>query len=143
LWYASATNRRKQITKSNRQQKSGDTTMGNVGFDFAGQKRAYEEKDVSALVAFFADDVEWIEYKNSAPPRLPHRMTDKETIRKFVQGVADADVKLQVSDEVIGDGRIAFCITCILADDRRGIEHVIIHLRDGKIVRQVDVEAWD
>jgi hypothetical protein len=48
-----------------------------------------------------------------------------------------------LSDEVIGPARAAFCVTCTLPNGNRIIENVIIHHRAGKIIRQVDVEAWD
>jgi hypothetical protein len=34
-------------------------------------------------------------------------------------------------------------VTCTLPNGNRIIEHVIIHHRAGRILRQVDVEAWD
>jgi hypothetical protein len=37
----------------------------------------------------------------------------------------------------------AFSLTCTFTDGRRTIEHTILHLKDGKITRQVEVEAWD
>ncbi len=39
--------------------------------------------------------------------------------------------------------RAAFMATCDLGDGRRAIENTVISLRDGLIVRQVEVEAWD
>jgi hypothetical protein len=57
--------------------------------------------------------------------------------------VKSSDVRLELSDEVLGTTRAAFCVTCTLPDGRRIIENVIVHLKEGKIIRQVDVEAWD
>lgn len=45
--------------------------------------------------------------------------------------------------EVLGEQRIAFACTVDLGAGRRIIEHVIADVRDGRIVRHVDVEAWD
>jgi hypothetical protein len=44
---------------------------------------------------------------------------------------------------VIGADRVAFSVDCALSDGRHIFEHVIAHVRDGQILRQVDVEAWD
>ena len=44
---------------------------------------------------------------------------------------------------MIGEERIAFAFLVTEPDGRHLIEHVILHLADGKIARQVDVEAWD
>ena len=45
--------------------------------------------------------------------------------------------------DTAGETRVAFCVTVAMASGKRIIEHVIVHLARGKIVRQVDVEAWD
>jgi SnoaL-like domain len=112
-------------------------------FDFAGFKRAFTEQDVPAWAAYFADDGEWIEYKHTHPPRAPRVMQGRREIAEFLGRVKSSNVKLEIEDEVIGPGRAAFRVWCTLPDERRIIEHVIIHYENGKIVRQVDVEAWD
>jgi len=48
-----------------------------------------------------------------------------------------------ISDEVLGEERIAFAFLVTWPDGRHYIEHVILHLVDGKIACQVDVEIWD
>lgn len=116
--------------------------MQQATFDFAGLKRAFKTLDIPALIEFYADDAEWLEYKPGAPPNAPRRMQGKKATHDFVQGVADYGVKLVIADEVIGDERLAFCITVYTPDGRLGIEHVILHHRAGMIQRQVDVEAW-
>ena len=39
--------------------------------------------------------------------------------------------------------RIAFSVDCAFPDGKHVFEHVIAYIEDGKILRQVDVEAWD
>lgn len=112
-------------------------------FDFAGFKRAFESQDVAAWLAFFADGAEWIEYRHSNPPRSPNRMVGREQIGAFLNRVKGSNLKLALSDEVLGPERAAFCVTCTLPSGNRIIENVIVHHSAGKIVRQVDVEAWD
>jgi ketosteroid isomerase-like protein len=112
-------------------------------FDFAAYSRAFVEKDLEPWLGFYADDAEWIEYKPTAPPSAPVRMSGKAAIRAFLDGVAASDIGLALSDAVVGDDRVAFCVTCDLGGGRRVIENVILTIRDGRIVRQVDVEAWD
>jgi ketosteroid isomerase-like protein len=112
-------------------------------FDFAAFRTAFEAKDVPVWLAFYAPDAEWIEYRHNAPPRSPNVMRGHEQIGAFLRGVAGLGVQLAIADEVIGGDRIAFAVTATLPDGRRVIEHVLLHLRDGLIARQVDVEAWD
>jgi len=112
-------------------------------FDLASYKRAFEAKDVEAWIAFYAEDAEWIEYTPEAPPREPAVMRGKAAILEFLRGVAADPVKLSISDELTDGDRAAFMVTCELGEGRRAIENTVLTLRDGLIVRQVEVEAWD
>jgi ketosteroid isomerase-like protein len=112
-------------------------------FDFPAFKRAFEAKDVEAWLAFFAPDAEWWEYRPDAPPRSPNNMVGREAIRAKLTYVAGTDMEQAISDEVLGKERIACAFLVTLPDGRHYIEHVILHLADGKIARQVDVEIWD
>jgi len=113
------------------------------GFDFPAFAAAVEAKDVARWLDFYADDAEWLEYKPTAPPSAPVRMAGRETIGRFLAAVGASELRLEVGDEVVGAERAAFRVTCTLPDGRRILEHVIVHLRDGRIVRQVEIEAWD
>ncbi len=112
-------------------------------FDFVAFKRAFERKDFEDWVSFYADDAEWIEYRYTSPPRSPNRMVGKRQIAVFLQEICGADLGITLADEVIGTGRIAFSVDCALPYGRHIFEHVIAHLKDGQVVCQVDVEAWD
>lgn len=70
-------------------------------------------------------------------------MIGKQQIAEFLAGACDADLEITLDDEVIAAVRIAFSIDVALADGRRIFEHTIAHIEDGKVGRQVDVEAWD
>ncbi len=112
-------------------------------FEYAAFRRAFETQDVDAWLAFYADDAEWIEYRHTNPPRSPNRMAGRAQIGAFLGRVKAIGLQLALSNEVLGNDRAAFCVTCTLPDGKRIIEHVILHHAGGKIVRQVDVEAWD
>ena len=112
-------------------------------FNFEAFKRAFEAKDAEAWLSFFTPDAEWIEYRDKAPPKAPNRMVGTQQIGDFLRRVSTTDIVLAITDEVLGQERAAFCVTCAFPDGNKIIENVIVHLQDGKIVRQVDVEAWD
>ncbi len=114
-----------------------------ASFDFPAFKLAFEAKDVEAWMAFFAPDAEWWEYRPDAPPRSPNKMIGQEAIRAKVLYVATSDMEQVISDEVLGEERVAFAFWVTRSDGRQLIEHTILHLTDGKIARQVDVEIWD
>jgi hypothetical protein len=70
-------------------------------------------------------------------------MIGKQQIAEFLARVCGADFGVSVADEVVTADRVAFSVDCVFPDGNRIFEHVIAHIEDGKIVRQVDVEAWD
>ncbi len=117
--------------------------MAEPKFDFAAFKRAFEKQNVETWLGFYADDAEWVEYRHNAPPRAPNRMVGRQQIGDFLRRVKASKLKLSIDDDVIGEGRAAFCVTVVLESGKRVIENVIVHLKDGKITRQTDVEAWD
>ena len=112
-------------------------------FEFWAFKDAFERKDAYRWVQFYADDAEWIEYKPSAPPRDPLRMVGRKRIAQFIASPERSDIKISLSNEVLGRERAAFSVDVTLPDGKRVYEHTIIYIEDGKIARQVDVEAWD
>ncbi len=114
-----------------------------MSFDYAAYRAAFESQDVSRWLAFYADDAEWLEYRHFDPPQAPNVMRGKEQIGAFLKRVAEMGLEIELSREVLGDERIAFACLVTLADGRQILEHVIAEVRDGLIVRHVDVEAWD
>jgi ketosteroid isomerase-like protein len=112
-------------------------------FDFAAFKDAFERKDAERWAQFYTEDAEWIEYKPSAPPRDPVRMVGRERIAEFLASLEMSEIEITLSDEVLGDGRAAFSVDVTLPDGKRVFEHTIVHIEDGRVARQVDVEAWD
>lgn len=88
-------------------------------FDFDAFRAALEGRDVERWLPFYADDAEWLEYRHTNPPRSPNVM--RGHARRRARGVPRS-------------GR---------RGGRRIIENVIVDHRDGRIVRQVEVEAWD
>ena len=71
-------------------------------------------------------------------------MIGRSDIKAFLERIRASNISIAITDEILGPTRAAFCVTCTLADGvRQIIEHVIIHYSNGRITRQVDVEAWD
>jgi hypothetical protein len=95
-----------------------------------------EGKDLDRWVPFYANDAEWTEYRHLSPPRAPNRMIGKQQIVEFLARVCRTVFGITAD-------RVAFSVDCVFPDGKRIFEHVIAHIEDGKIARQVDVEAWD
>ena len=106
-------------------------------------RAAFEAGDVDRRLAFYAPHAEWIEYRHTTPPRSPHVMRGHEEIKHFLHGVIAAPITMAITNEVMDHRRAAFTLTIRFDDGRRVIENIILEHRDGKVVRQIDVEAWD
>ena len=95
-------------------------------FDFSAFRDAFERKDTHRWVQFYANDVEWIEYKPSAPPRDPLRMVGRNRITEFIVALERRDIKISLSNEVLGRERATFSVDVTLPDGKRVYEHTII-----------------
>jgi len=111
-------------------------------FDMEGLKKAFEAGDVDGVLEFYAEDLDHIEVDEGAPPRSPRR-TGADYIRSAVAGATQAGIKLRLENPVVGTDRAACTITCEFPDGRRLLSNTIYDLRDGKIVRQLDVQVMD
>ena len=67
----------------------------------------------------------------------------KGEIAKHLRDVCGRAMTHRIENEVIGDDRVAFNEACEYEDGTRVLAATTIDVRDGKVVRQVNVEAWD
>lgn len=114
-----------------------------TGIDFEALRRAIEESDAEALIDLYADDVEVKIVNKNTPPSMPSLFHGKESIAEFLRDVCGRDIKHRVEDEVMGEDRIAFNESCEYPDGAKVLGATTLEVRDGKIVRQTSVEAWD
>lgn len=112
-------------------------------FDLEEYADAVVGLDAERWLAFYDAEAEWIEYRHADPPRSPHVMCGVEEIGRFLRGVCAAPLAIEVDNLVADDHGAAFTLTVTRPDEGRIIENVILEHRDGRIVRQIDVEAWD
>jgi len=111
-------------------------------FDMEAFKSAFEANEVDKVLAFYSSELEHVEIDAGAPPGSP-RTSDREHIGNALSGAAQAGIKLRLENPVVGGDRAAGTITCEFPDGRRLVSNTIYDLRDGKIVRQFDVQVTD
>ena len=80
---------------------------------------------------------------NCHAPSSPHVLRGKEEISKYLREVCAREMIHRVENEVVGENRIAFDQVCDYPDGTRVLGAETLELRDGKIVCQMNVEAWD
>jgi ketosteroid isomerase-like protein len=113
------------------------------GLDFEALRRAIEHSDAESLTGFYADDAELHTVNRNTTPSSPEVLRGKEAIAERLADVCGRDMIHRVENEVVGHDRIAFNEACEYSDGIRVLTAVTLEVRDGKITRQVNVEAWD
>ena len=118
-------------------------TQAPGGLNFGTLRRAIEERDADTLVGFYADDAEIHTVNKNTTPSSPQVLSGKEEIAEFLRDVCGRAMTHRVEDEVVGESRIAFNEACEYPDGLKVLAATTLEVRDGKISRQINVEAWD
>ena len=118
------------------------SAKGQTEFDIEALKRAFEANEANKVLQFYSSDLEHIEIDADAPPKTP-RKSGTDYIAAAIEGAAQAGINLRLENPVVGEDRAACTITCEFPDGRRLVSNTIYDLRDGKIVRQLDVQVTD
>jgi hypothetical protein len=118
-------------------------TQAPRSLDFEVRRRAIEGRDADTLIGFYADDAEVLTVKRNSTPSSPQVLRGKEAIGSYLRDVCGREMTHRVENEVLGENRIAFQEACEYPDGTRVLGAGTLEVRDGKIVRQVNVEAWD
>ena len=113
------------------------------GLDLEALRRAAENNDAEALACLYAEDAEVRIVNRETPPSSPHVLRGREAIAGYLKDVCGRDIESRIEDEVVGEGRVAFNEACRYPDGTRVLSATTLEVREGKIVRQVSVEAWD
>ncbi len=118
-------------------------TAQKTALDFEALRRADEHRDVEALTGFYAEDAEVCLISKDNPPSSPFELRGKEQISEFLRDVCGRDIESRIENEVVGEDRIAFNVACEYPDSNKVLAATTLDVRDGRISRQVTVEAWD
>ena len=119
------------------------TQKTSAGFDFEALRRAEEQRDLDAMLDLYADDAEMRIVNHATPPSAPQVLRGKEEIAESLRDVFSREMTHRIEQEVIGKDRVAFNVACEYPDGTRVLAAETLELREGKIVRQVEVVAWD
>jgi hypothetical protein len=111
-------------------------------FDFDLLKRSFETWDLETLSTLYHEDLEQIEMDDVSQPAAPRIRTKGELWQIYERG-CQAGVRIGVESPVLAEDRLACTFSCNFDDGRRVVANSIMDLRDGRIVRQFDVQARD
>ena len=111
--------------------------------DFAALKRAVEERDAEAQLALYADDAEVRLVDRVNTPRSPRVLCGREEIRDWIDDVCARDMTHEVQTPVLAQDAVAFTEACRYPDGTNVLCATVLELSDGRIARQIAVQAWD
>ena len=114
-----------------------------TSFDVAEYVRGYEQWDVPALLALYDDDVELIQINHDHGPSEPKVTHGADVLRGMFEFGASNNVTAIVENVVASDDRAAATVTCVLPNGRKIVANTILELRDGRVVREYEVEVAD
>jgi len=113
------------------------------GLDFEALRRAYEQRDAELAISLYDQDAELRMVDHNNPPSSPFELHGKEEIAEHLRELFERDMNHQLQNEVMGENRVAFNIACQYPDGARVLCAGMLEVRDGKIVREVGIQAWD
>jgi hypothetical protein len=114
--------------------------MTSASFDIDEFRAAYQARNPSAWLGFYAEDAEWIEYGPDLSA-CRRRTVGREAIRRFLQATTTWPEVLAIEEPEIDADRVRFCVRIRDAEGHRMVEHVMLLTQDGRIRRQVDVDV--
>jgi hypothetical protein len=109
----------------------------------ADLKRAIEARDARALSSFYADDAVMRIIDRNNPPSKARILEGKAAIAAFHDDVCGRAMTHKVETGIADSDRLAFTQSCAYPDGLKVYCSTMIELRDGRIARQVVVQAWD
>jgi hypothetical protein len=118
-------------------------TEQKAGLDFEAMRRAIEQLDAEALISLYADDAELSIVNRYTTPSSPRELHGKEEISEHLRDVCGRAMTHRIKNEVVGEDRVAFNEACEYPDGTKVLAAITLDVRDGKVARQVNVEAWD
>jgi ketosteroid isomerase-like protein len=112
-------------------------------FDPQVLKRSIEERDAATQVGLFADDATFEVVDKANPPSRPLVLSGRDAIREHLEDVMSRDMTHSVSGLVVEGDQASYLIDCRYPDGSKVLCMATLELRDGHIVRQRGVQAWD
>ena len=119
------------------------TTTDTTTFDVATLRRAIEERDAEALTALYSPDAEVRLVNRDHPPSRPLVLRGTAEIAAHLRDTCSRDMTHSVSRETADGDRVAYSVECRYADGTQVLCLALVELRDGRIVRELGVQAWD
>jgi hypothetical protein len=114
------------------------------GLNFEALRLGIERCDPEFLLGFYAEDAKLSIVNADTPRAAPFELHGKAEIAKHLRATFGQEASHRVErDAAVGEDRVTFREACEYSDGGRVVVETTLEVRDGKIVRQVDVVASD
>jgi hypothetical protein len=106
-------------------------------------KRAIETRDGRALADFYADHAVTRIIDRNNPPSKPREIKGRSAIGSFWDDICGRAMTHRVDVSLSEGDRMAFTQACTYPDGAKVFCIALLELKDGLIVDQTIVQAWD
>ncbi|QJT05817.1 nuclear transport factor 2 family protein [Streptomyces asoensis] len=118
-------------------------TAAGSAFDTDTLRRGIEEQTAATLLSLYADDAEIRVIDHNTQPSRPKVLHGRDEIGRMLDDVYSRDMTHKLEECIVQGDRAAFSESCRYSDGVRVLAESMITLRDGKIVEQTMIQAWD
>ncbi len=108
-----------------------------------GLKRAIEGRDAKALAAFYAEDALLRIIDRDHPPSKPYEVKGKQAIASYYDDVCGRAMSHRMESGIANTQALAFTQACTYPDGTKVFCAAMLAIKDGKIIQQTSVQAWD
>jgi hypothetical protein len=109
------------------------------GLDFETLRRGIEQCDPELVLAFYTEHARLSIVNAAAPQTAPFELRGKAEIAKHLRVTFRQGASHRVEREGVGKDRVRFREACEYPDGGRVQVETTLEVREGKIVRQVDI----
>jgi hypothetical protein len=117
------------------------TTAG-PAFDTEALRRGVEG-DAATLKSLYADDAELRVVDRNTQPSHPKVMHGRKEIGEMLDDVYSRDMTHKLEQIVVDGDHVAYTESCRYPDGVRVLASSMMSLKNGRIVDQTLVQAWD
>jgi hypothetical protein len=106
-------------------------------------KRAIESRDGRTLAELYAEHAVTRIIDHNNPPSKPREVKGRAAIARFWDDICGRAMTHRVDMSIAEGDRLAFTQACLYPDGAKVFCIALLELKDGLIVEQTIVQAWD
>ena len=121
------------------------TVQSTPMFDVEALRRGIEERDAVTMRGLYAENAQLTVVDQRDQPSHPHEISGTAGIGEFLDELCSRDMEHQLDQVIVSaDGtHAAYLERCRYPDGTRVMSTSMLDLRDGRIVAQTSLQAWD